>query len=61
MINLEKTLVSTQLDSRGNSAEELIATTSIVHRLPLLTCVKSIRQSKLVFFARRIVSLLTAD
>ena len=50
-IDLEVALASTQLDLRGDPADELIAATSIVHRVPLLTRDKRIRQSKLVAFA----------
>ncbi len=42
---------STQLDFRSDPADELIAATSIVTRLPLLTRDKVIRRSKLVPFA----------
>ncbi len=50
-IDLEVALASTQLDFRGDPADELIAATSIVRRVPLLTRDKRIRQSKLVSFA----------
>ena len=43
---------STHLDFAGDAADELIAATSIVHRVPLLTRDKRIRHSKLVPFAR---------
>ena len=43
---------STHLDFTGDPADELIAATSIVHRVPLLTRDKRIRRSKLVPFAR---------
>ena len=43
---------STHLDFTSDPADELIAATSIVHRVPLLTRDKRIRQSKLVPFAR---------
>ena len=49
-IDIEVSLASTQLDFRGDPADELIAATSIVHRVPLLTRDKQIRQSKLVSF-----------
>lgn len=39
---------STQLDFRGDPADEIIAATSIVHRVPLLTRDRRIRLSKLV-------------
>jgi PIN domain nuclease of toxin-antitoxin system len=43
---------STQLDFESNPADELIAATSIVHDVPLMTRDKRIRRSKLVRFAR---------
>ena len=49
-IDLAVSLASTQLDFRGDPANELIAATSIVHRVPLLTRDRQIRQSKLVSF-----------
>ena len=49
-IDLAVSLASTQLDFRGDPADELIAATSIVHRVPLLTRDRQIRQSKLVSF-----------
>ena len=42
---------STELDFASDPADELIAATSIVHRIPLLTRDKKIRRSKLVPFA----------
>lgn len=42
---------STELDFKSDPADELIAATSIVRRLPLLTRDKRIRKSKLVPFA----------
>lgn len=47
-IDLEVAVKSTQLDFRGDPADELIAATSIVHAVPLLTRDKRIRRSKLV-------------
>ena len=47
-LDLDVALASTQLDFRGDPADELIAATSIVHQVPLLTRHKRIRQSKLV-------------
>ena len=47
-LNLEIAQVSTQLDFRGDPADELIAATSIVHRVPLLTRDREIRRSKRV-------------
>lgn len=43
---------SNQLDFTSDPADELIAATSIVHRVPLVTRDKKIRKSKLVSFAR---------
>ena len=43
---------STELDFASDSADELIAATSIVHRVRLVTRDKKIRASKLVPFAR---------
>jgi len=42
---------STQLDFLSDPADELIAATSVVHQVPLLTRDKVIRRSKLVPFA----------
>ncbi len=42
---------STELDFASDPANEIIAATSIVHRVPLLTRDKKIRRSKLVPFA----------
>lgn len=42
---------STELDFASDPADELIAATSIVHRIPLVTRDKKIRKSKLVPFA----------
>ena len=43
---------STRLDFRGDPADELIAATSIVHAVPLVTRDRVIRRSKLVPLAR---------
>jgi PIN domain nuclease of toxin-antitoxin system len=51
-LDLEIARASTRLDFRGDPADELIAATSIVHRVPLLTRDRRIRRSKLVPFAR---------
>ncbi len=40
--------MSTQLDFRGDPADELIAATSVVHDVPLLTRDATIRRSKMV-------------
>lgn len=42
---------STELDFASDPADELIAATSIVHRIPLVTRDKKIRRSKLVTLA----------
>jgi len=47
-IDLTVARVSTQLDFEGDPADELIAATSVVHRVPLLTRDRSIRRSRLV-------------
>ena len=39
---------STRLDIRGDPADELIAATSVVHNLPLVTRDRKIRASKIV-------------
>jgi PIN domain nuclease of toxin-antitoxin system len=43
---------SAELDFRGDPADKLIAATSVVHRVPLLTRDRRIRRSKLVPLAR---------
>jgi PIN domain nuclease of toxin-antitoxin system len=43
--------VSTSLDFRGDPADEIIAATSVVHRVRLLTRDRAILRSKLVPFA----------
>lgn len=47
-IDLETSLRSTKLDFRGDPADELIAATSIVHKVPLLTRDRTIRASRVV-------------
>ena len=47
-IDLRIARTSTQLDFSGDPADELIAATSIVHRVPLLTRNRSILGSRLV-------------
>lgn len=44
--------VSTRLDFHGDPADELIAATSVVHHVPLLTRDRKIRKSKVVPLAR---------
>jgi PIN domain nuclease of toxin-antitoxin system len=51
-LSREVARASTQLDFRGDPADELIAATSLVHRVPLLTRDRRILTSKLVPFAR---------
>jgi len=50
-IDLAISRQSTQLDFPGDPADELIAATSVVHRVPLLTRDRRIQRSKLVPFA----------
>ena len=47
-IDIEVALVSTRLDFKGDPEDEIIAATSIVHRIPLLTRDRSIRTSSIV-------------
>ena len=47
-LDLEVARASTSLDFKGDPADELIAATSVVHGVPLLTRDKRIRASKLV-------------
>jgi PIN domain nuclease of toxin-antitoxin system len=44
-------LQSTRLDFRADPADELIAATSVVHKVPLLTRDRRIRASRIVPFA----------
>ena len=53
-IDLETARASTRLDFAGDPADELIAATSVVHRVPLLTRDGGIRRSKVVPLADRI-------
>jgi predicted nucleic acid-binding protein len=41
-------VASTQLDVRGDAEDELIAATSLVHGVPLVTRDRDLRASKLV-------------
>jgi PIN domain nuclease of toxin-antitoxin system len=50
-IDLAVSTQSTRLDFKSDPADELIAATSIVHRLPLITRDRRIRGSRLVKFA----------
>ena len=47
-IDLAVSRQSTRLDFKGDPADELIAATSVVHRVPLLTRDRRIRSSKVV-------------
>jgi len=51
-IDLEVAVTSTELDFRGDPADELIAATSVVHGVPLMTRDRVIRKSRLVPIAR---------
>lgn len=51
-LSREVARASTQLDFRGDPADELIAGTSVVHRVPLVTRDRIILASKLVPLAR---------
>jgi PIN domain nuclease of toxin-antitoxin system len=51
-ITREVAHVSTRLDFQGDPADELIAATSIVHKVPLLTRDRAILKSKRVPLAR---------
>jgi PIN domain nuclease of toxin-antitoxin system len=50
-IDLAVALQSTRMDFKGDPADELIAATSVVHRVPLVTRDKTIRGSRLVSLA----------
>ena len=50
-IDLAVSIQSTKLDFKSDPADELIAATSIVHQIPLLTRDRRIRGSRLVKFA----------
>ncbi len=50
-IDLAVSLQSTRLDFSGDPADELIAATSLVHGVPLLTRDRRIRASRIVPFA----------
>jgi PIN domain nuclease of toxin-antitoxin system len=51
-LNLAVCRQSSELDFTGDPADELIAATSVVHRIPLVTRDRKIRKSKLVPLAR---------
>ena len=50
-IDLAISIQSTRMDFKGDPADELIAATSVVHAVPLLTRDRRIRTSRLVPFA----------
>jgi PIN domain nuclease of toxin-antitoxin system len=50
-LDLAVSVQSTRLDFSGDPADEIIAATSIVHRVPLLTRDRRIRRSRIVPFA----------
>jgi len=52
-IDLEVSRRSTRLDIQGDPADELIAATSVVHNVPLLTRDRAIRRSRQVPLAIR--------
>jgi PIN domain nuclease of toxin-antitoxin system len=47
-ITLEVAVTSTRLDIRGDPADGLIAATSLVHHIPLVTRDRNLRASKLI-------------
>ena len=51
-LDLTVARTSTRLDFRGDPADELIAATSVVHSVPLLTRDKRIRRSRMVPLAK---------
>lgn len=51
-LDLAVARASTRLDFRGDPADELIAATSVVYRVPLLTRDRRIRRSKIVPLAK---------
>ncbi len=51
-LDLDVARTSTALDFRSDPADELIAATSVVHSIPLLTRDKKIRRSKMVPLAQ---------
>lgn len=52
-IDLSVSRASTQLDFQGDPADELIAATSVVHRVPLVTRDRAMRGSTIVPLALR--------
>ncbi len=51
-LDLQVARMSTLLDFKSDPADEIIAATSIVHQIPLLTRDKKIRKSKIVPLTR---------
>ncbi len=51
-LDLEVALTSTRLDFQGDPADELIAATSVVHGVPLVTRDRRIRKSRMVPLAK---------
>lgn len=47
-VDLAVSIQSTKLDFRGDPADELIAATSVVHRVPLVTRDRRIRGSRMI-------------
>ncbi len=50
-IDLQVSVASTRLDFRSDPADELIAATSVVHGVPLVTRDRRIKRSRIVPFA----------
>jgi len=50
-IDMDVAIASTELDFHSDPADEIIAATSVVHRIPLVTRDKRILRSKIVPFA----------
>ena len=50
-LDLDVCRQATRMDFKGDPADEIIAATSVVHRLPLVTRDRVIRKSKLVLIA----------
>ena len=55
-LDLSVSLQSTRLDFRGDPADEIIAATSVVHRVPLVTRDRKIRKSRIVPLAQESVA-----
>ena len=50
-VDLDVARMSVNLDFRGDPADEIIAATSTIHDVPLMTRARVIRQSRMVPFA----------